>query len=97
MTAMTDKAGLSPKRSSSMHVDDEAVAAATGRMIRALGKRVATGDPDAAALLLELEEALRDAWETAVTGWRAARFTDGEIGAVLGTTKQAVQQRWPRA
>ena len=32
----------------------------------------------------------------AVEGLRSSGFSDTEIGLVLGVTKQAVQQRWPR-
>jgi hypothetical protein len=32
-----------------------------------------------------------------IAGIRRSGFTDRQIGAVLGTTRQAVEQRWPRA
>jgi hypothetical protein len=72
------------------------VVAATRRLLRVVGKRVATEDPADLALLLELDEELRAAWKVAVTGIRRSGFTDREIGEVLGTTRQAVEQRWPR-
>lgn len=96
MSAMTDKAALSPRRSSPMGVEDDKIADAVVRMTRALGRRVAAGDPDAAVLFERLDGELRQAWSVAVAGWRSSGFSDGEIGAPLGITKQAVQQRWPR-
>jgi hypothetical protein len=70
---------------------------ATRRLIKAIGKRIATEDPDELLLLIELDEELRQAWTTAVTGIRRSGFTDRQIGAALGTTRQAVEQRWPRS
>ena len=70
--------------------------AAVCRIVTAIGKRVAEEDPDDLAFLLDLDRALREAWATAVAGLRESEFTDADIGRVLGTTKQAVQQRWPR-
>lgn len=72
------------------------VAAATRRLIRVVGKRIATEDPDDLRFLVQLEQELRQAWETAVVGIRSSGFTDREIGRELGTTRQAVEQRWPR-
>lgn len=94
-----DKVALSASerpRSAPMHRPDSDVAAATARLVRAVGARAAQSDPDSAALLLELEEALALAWRTAVDGWRTAGITDGQIAEPLGVTKQAVAQRWPR-
>lgn len=95
----SDKAALSPngRRSSApLARSDEDIAEAIGRMIAALGRRCSDGDPDTAALLRFLQGELEDAMTDAVTGWRAAGFSDSHIGRELGVTKQAVQQRWPR-
>lgn len=73
------------------------VVAATRRLIRVVGKRIATEDPDDLHLLVDLERELRRAWAIAVDGLRASGYVDREIGQVLGTTRQAVEQRWPRA
>lgn len=91
-----DKARLSPGRRS-LHVDDAKITAAIERQMRALGRRLAVDDPDAALLLRRLDTELTLAWAHAVAGWRASGFTDGDIARVLGVTKQAVAQRWPRA
>jgi hypothetical protein len=72
------------------------VVSATCRFIRVVGKRIATEDADDLRLLVQLDKELRQAWVTAIAGVRAAGFTDREIGEVLGTTRQAVEQRWPR-
>jgi hypothetical protein len=71
------------------------VAEATGRLIRSVGKRVATEDPDGLDCLLALQGALVEAWTIAVAGLRASGFTDRAIGEQLGVTRQAVEQRWP--
>jgi hypothetical protein len=72
------------------------VVAATRRLIRVVGQQIATEDPDDLLLLRDLEQELGQAWATAVTGIRDSGFTDREIGLALGTTRQAVEQRWPR-
>jgi hypothetical protein len=88
-----DKAALSPRR---RYRETPEVVAATRRLLRVVGKRIATEDPDDLRLLLELDQELEQAWAVAVAGIRGTGWTDSEIGRVLGTTKQAVQQRWPR-
>jgi hypothetical protein len=75
---------------------DEDLAEGIARLIRALGKRCAAGDPDSAGLLSYLQAELDDALALSVAGWRRLQFSDSQIGAELGVTKQAVQQRWPR-
>jgi hypothetical protein len=72
------------------------VTAATVRLIRSVGKRVAWEDPEDLAYLLKLDAALKEAWRTAVDGLRTHGATDRQIGQALGTTRQAVEQRWPR-
>lgn len=76
--------------------EPDEVAAGVLRMIRALGVQIGNGDPSEARLLLMIEAEIASAWVTAVAGWRASGFTDADIGAALGVSKQAVQQRWPR-
>lgn len=73
------------------------MADAVCRLILAVGKRVAVEDPEDLRLLLTLDTALQEAWQIAVEGLRRSGYPDREIGAVLGTTRQAVEQRWPRA
>ena len=67
------------------------------RLIAAVGKRVATEDPEDLEHLLALQAELDEAFRIAVAGLRASEYSDGAIGKVCGgITKQAVQQRWPR-
>lgn len=66
-------------------------------MIRSVGKRVALEDPENLASLTVLEEALREAWALAIAGLRETGWSDPAIGRQLGMTRQAVEQRWPRA
>ena len=88
-----DKAALSPRRRYRETSDCNGCAK---RMIRKLGERIAQEDPEDLRLLVELDQVLERAWGVAVAGIRRSGATDREIGEVLGTTKQAVQQRWPR-
>lgn len=70
------------------------VVGAARRMLRAVGERV--DDPDELKAFATLAGDLGNALAAAVTGLRSAGFTDAQIGAGLGVTKQAVQRRFPR-
>lgn len=74
---------------------DEDVTEAIDRMVRALGRRIATADPDALRYLILIEESVAEAWSDSVAGLRESGFSDGQIGRELGVTRQAVAQRWP--
>jgi hypothetical protein len=89
----TSKVSL-PRRRPYRDTDD--VADGVCRLIRAVGRRIANEDPDDLRSLILLDAALRQAWADAIEGLRRSEFTDREIGRVLGTTRQAVEQRWPR-
>lgn len=67
------------------------------RVIHAIGVRCADDDPDTVVLLRELEQALEQAWSTAIAGMRAAGHSDRVIARELGVTRQAVEKRWPRS
>jgi len=74
------------------------VSEATGRLIRAVGRRVGRdGDPAGLAELQGLQDQLTAAWSDAVAGLRELGFSDAAIAAELGITRQAVYQKWPRA
>jgi hypothetical protein len=90
---MGGKAALPPRRS---YRETPEVAKAVDRLIVAIGKRIATEDPDSLMILDSLEATLAEAWRVAIDGIRSSGFTDREIGKELGTTRQAVEQRWPR-
>ena len=100
----TDKSPLSLKRR--QHAQDSEphpkpyretadVARAVSRLIRAIGKRVATEDSEDLRVLQELDAALDEAYRIAVAGLRDHN-SDADIGGALHVTKQAVQQKWPR-
>ena len=72
------------------------VVAATRRLIQSIGKRISTEDPDDLTLLVELDRDLHEAWQVAIAGLRHSGFLDREIGEVLGCSRQAIEQRWPR-
>src|SRR5262245_16477215 len=91
-----DKPALSPALPKKAYRETPDVVKATGRLLLAVGKRVATEDPEDLRYLAVLQIRLDQAWATAVAGLRRTGYTDGQIGRELGITKQAVQQRWPR-
>jgi hypothetical protein len=66
-------------------------------MVRAVGNRVATEDSHDLEHLIAIQGELDDAWTTAVAGLRRGGVSDAMIGEVLGMTRQAVFQKFPRA
>lgn len=60
-----------------------------------MGSR-ASGDVDALGWLAGAVEYAREALAMAVDGCRARGYSDGEIGAALDITRQAVGQRFGR-
>ena len=95
---ITDNGGLSPDGASAKSAPRETreVRKAVSRLIRAIGRRVAAEDPEDLRELVTLEQDLAVAWATAIEGQRTTGFSDTQIGVVLGVSKQAVAQRWPR-
>jgi hypothetical protein len=95
---VSDKRALSAKRAQRPREprSDEELVDAVLRMLRAIGRRASTADPDGARLLRLVDEELAEAWSVAVAGWRDVGFSDTQIGREMGVTKQAVQQRFPR-
>ncbi|RZU73470.1 hypothetical protein EV384_1875 [Micromonospora kangleipakensis] len=75
-------------------VENDEFAAFARRIIRAHGRRVATGDVEALRDLVALSTNLDDAIGDAVIGLRAFGYSWAEIGQRLGITRQAAQQRW---
>jgi hypothetical protein len=86
--------GLTPRRRSRPAVENDDYAAFARRIIRAHGRRVAAGDPDALAALVALSAQIEAATADGVAGLRAAGYSWAEIAARLGVTRQAAQQRW---
>jgi hypothetical protein len=92
----TVKNPLTPNRAGRVVENDE-YAAFARRVLRAYARRVADGDVEALTLLLGLSAEIDTAIGQAVTGLRAFGYSWAEIGARLGITRQAAQQRWGQA
>lgn len=75
-------------------VENTAYAAFARRILRAYARRICAGDIDALAGITFLAADVDDAIRHAVTGLRTAGYSWAEIGARLGVTRQAAQQRW---
>lgn len=90
----TVNAALTVRRRSRPVVENDEFAAFARRVIRAHGRRVAAGDPDALAALLALAREVHAATGEAVEGLRAAGYSWEDIADRLGVSRQAVQQRW---
>ena len=96
MTAATIgvNAALTLRRRSRPAVENDDYAAFARRIIRAHGRRVAAGDPDALVALVGLGRDVDAATTEGVTGLRAAGYSWGDIAGRLGVSRQAAQQRW---
>jgi hypothetical protein len=68
--------------------------AMVGRILRAYGRRVASADPEALAELVALRDQLDTAIDAGVAGLRTAGYSWAAIGAPMGMSRQAAQQRW---
>jgi hypothetical protein len=76
-------------------IEDDSYAAGVARLIRTLGVR-ASADVQALRWLAGAVDHARAALAMAVDGCRARGYSDAEIGAALGITRQAVWKRFPR-
>jgi hypothetical protein len=86
---------LTPKRGRSI-IENSEYAAFAQRILRAYSRRVASGDVESLAHMISLSHDIDNAIQQAVNGIRAAGYSWAEIGARLGVTRQAAQQRWGR-
>jgi hypothetical protein len=75
-------------------VENDEYAAFVRRIIRAYARRVATGDVEALTDMVGLSSLLDEAIGQAVTGLRSHGYSWADIGARLGISRQAAQQRW---
>ena len=75
-------------------VENTAYAAFARRILRAYARRISAGDIDALADITILAADIDNAIRHAVTGLRETGYSWAEIGARLGVTRQAAQQRW---
>jgi hypothetical protein len=62
--------------------------------LRAYSRRVGDGDVEALGLLVGLAEEIDAVIAEAVKGLRARGYSWAEIGARVGVSRQAAQQRW---
>lgn len=76
-------------------IEDDSYAAGVVRLIRKMSIR-ASADLEALKWLADAAEHARGALAVAVDGCRARGYSDGEIGAALGISRQAVGQRFGR-
>jgi hypothetical protein len=91
----TVNGGLTPNRGRPVTGNPE-YAAFAWRILRACSRRVAAGDVESLTHLVGLSDDIDSAIRQAVDGLRAAGYSWAEIGARLGITRQAAQQRWGR-
>lgn len=75
-------------------VENDDYGAFARRIITSYARRVAGGDVEALPTIVALSEHLDEAIGQAVIGLRGFGYSWAEIGARLGLTRQAVQQRW---
>ena len=75
-------------------VENTDYAAFAARVIRAHARRIAEGDVEGLAELVDLAHELDAATQTAVNGLRTFGYSWTEIATRLGTTRQAAHQRW---
>jgi hypothetical protein len=75
-------------------VENDDFAAFARRIVRAHGRRVASGDVEALADLIALGRDVEQATDHAVAGLRAHGYSWAEIASRLGVSRQAAQQRW---
>ncbi|GAA1594149.1 hypothetical protein GCM10009678_90380 [Actinomadura kijaniata] len=93
MSKNTVNTGLTPNRPRRVVENDE-YAAFVRRVLRAYSRRIASGDVECLALLVQLDTNLHTAIAHAVKGLRAYGYSWAEIARPLGITRQAAQQRW---
>jgi len=84
---------LTPERAR-RPVENDEFPASTRRVLSAYTRRVAIGDIDALTHLTELSADIDTAIGQAVTSLRDLGYSWADIGAKLGITRQAAQQRW---
>ena len=84
---------LTPNRARRPIGNDE-YASFARRVLRAYARRIATGDIDALTTMTDLSGEIDAAIGQAVTGLRGFGYSWADIGARLGITRQAAQQRW---
>lgn len=85
------------RRNHRRRVENDDYASFVRRIVRAHGRRIAAGDVEGLAALAALSADVDNALTAAVTGLRDVGYSWAEIGARLGMSRQAAQQRWGAA
>lgn len=88
------KGALTPGGRNRRVVENDDYAAFARRVVRAHGRRVAAGDPDALVDLVALSRDIDAVTRCAVAGLRTAGYSWADVAGRLGITRQAAQQRW---
>lgn len=88
------KGALTPGGRTRRVVENDDYAAFTRRVVRAHGRRVAAGDPDALVALVALGRDIDAVTRCAVAGLRTAGYSWADIAGRLGITRQAAHLRW---
>ena len=91
----TVNTALTPKRPRPVTENSE-YAAFTRRILRAYSRRIAAGDVESLVHMVTLSDDVDHAIKQAVDGLRDSGYSWAEIGARLGISRQAAQQRWGR-
>ena len=89
----TVRKNLTPNRRR-RRVENDEYAAFIRRVLRAYGRRIASGDIDAITELSTLFEEVESALGSAVLGLRLLGYSWAEIGKRLGVTRQSAHERW---
>ena len=89
---MTRRASVSKRRG--RQVENDEYGAFVRRVLRAYARGVGDGDVEALVLMANLADEIDTAIAEAVKGLRGCGYFWAEIGARLGITRQAAQQRW---
>jgi hypothetical protein len=90
------RSGVKRRLTAGRRVENPEFASFAARILRACARRVADGDVEGLACLVALRSELDRAIAEAVRGLRQPRwsYSWAEIARVLGTTRQAAQQRY---
>jgi hypothetical protein len=88
----TVNGALTPNRAKPI-VENPEYAAFARRILRACARRIGDGDIEGLALMAELADTIDISISDAVTSLREHGYSWGDIGARLGVTRQAAQQR----
>ena len=95
--AVKHAAELKKRQRRERRYDAEQVGSAACRMLGGVGKRGASGDLEAAAVLYDLiERQGGPLLDLTVSGLRAAGYSDPEIARAFARTPQAIGQRFGR-